>query len=245
VATQPTRWSLVLKAGQADAAGRAALEELCAAYWQPVYALYRRAGVGREAASDLTQGLFADLLERGDLRRADPARGPFRVFLRACARNWLANERAKERAGKRGGGRLPLAIDAAGEEEWLRIEPVDRLDPEAVFERRWVRAVIDRALHRVQREETGAGRDAAFARLRAVLDGGPPPRPWAELAAELGTSEGALKVAAHRLRMRFRECLCAEVAETLPDGVQPGEELGELLRSLAAGSSTRNPPAGV
>ena len=229
-----TRWSLVLAAGRGDATGAAALGELCAAYWPPVYALFRRAGIDAATAQDLTQGLFADLLERGDLTRADPARGRFRGFLRGCARHWLANQRDQARAQRRGGGVAPLRLDVAAEEQRLGAEPVDRLDPEAWFERRWAQTVIERATARLQRDEALAGRSAQCAALQFVLEGSPPPRPWAELAAAQGVSEGALKVAAHRLKGRFRECLIAEVRDTLPEGESEGDELRELLLALGA-----------
>lgn len=233
---QTTRWSLVLRAGEDSASGRQALAELCASYWQPVYWFFRRMQVDVERARDLTQGLFADLLERGDLRCADPQRGRFRAWLRACARHWLTDEDERARAHKRGGGAPVLSLDVEVEEARYVLEPVDRLDPEAVFERRWAQAVIERALARLERDEGAARRGAQFPHLRPVLDGGPPPRPWAEVARQLGTTEGALKVAAHRLRARLRECLLAEVRETLPDDEPPGDEVRELLASLRAGS---------
>jgi DNA-directed RNA polymerase specialized sigma24 family protein len=207
---------------------------LLTSYWQPVYGFFRRLGADREAAADLTQGLFADLLARGDLRTAAPERGRFRGFLRGCARHWWANQRDLESAAKRGGGRRRLSLDAEGMESWLQQLPVDGLDAEAVFERRWAQDVIDRALLRIERDESAAGRRAAFEVLATILDGGPPSEPWAALAARLQTTEGALKVAAHRLRVRFRDCLVAEVRDTLPDDSDPGDELRELLVALQA-----------
>ncbi|MEZ5966418.1 MAG: hypothetical protein R3F56_21460 [Planctomycetota bacterium] len=238
MAFHTTRWSLVARAGTDDLAGRQALAELCQAYWQPVYWLYRRLRVDPERARDLTQGLFAHLLERGDLRRADPQRGRFRAWLRACARHWLADEHERERAHKRGGGAVVLSLDVAAEESRYGLQAVDHLDAEALFERRWAQTVIERALVRLEREETTARRGALFPHLRVVLEGEGPRRPWADLARELDTSEGALKVAAHRLRARFRDCLVAEVRDTLPDDVAPGDEVNELRRSLDAGAET-------
>jgi RNA polymerase sigma-70 factor (ECF subfamily) len=234
VTFQTTRWSLILRARQRDAEGVHALDELLGCYWQPVYGFYRRLGADRDAAADLTQGLFADLLSRGDLATAAPEAGRFRGFLRSCARHWWANERQRAAAQKRGGGRQPVQIDADDMEAWLDSLPVDDLDAEAVYERRWAQTVIDRALARLEREERAADRHASFQHLRTVLDGGPPPVPWAVLAGHLQTTEGALKVAAHRLKLRFRDCLTAEVRETLPDGCDPGDELRELLVALQA-----------
>lgn len=232
-----------MRAGRSDAAGASALGELCGHYWQPVYWLYRRRGVDAELAADLTQGLFAHLLERGDFARADPARGRFRTFLRTCAEHWLAKHYEREHAHKRGGAVQVVSLDAGAEETRLRLEPIDNLTPEAVFERRWASAVFERALQRLEREERDARRERQFAVLRDVLDGNPPPRPWAELARELDVGESALKVAAHRLKARLREALCAEVRDTLPDDVAPGEELRELLAAFGA-AAARNPGAG-
>ncbi len=236
---QTTRWSLVLRARGSDEAAQQALAELCANYWPPVYWLYRRRGVDAESARDLTQGLFAHLLARGDLQRGDQERGRFRAYVRTCALHWLQNERDRDHRDKRGGGAVPLSFDSGGEETRLALQPIDRCTPEAAFERRWAEAVLERALQRLERDEASARRGAQFAVLRPVLDGGPPPRPWADLAQDLGITEGALKVAAHRLKARFRDSLLAEVRDTLPDGIAPGEELQELLQSLAAPRESR------
>ena len=229
---QTTRWSLILRARGGNADGAQALDQLLAAYWQPVYVFYRRLGADRDAAADLTQGLFADLLARGDLATATPERGRFRSFLRSCARHYHANERARNAAGKRGGGAAPVPLDRDAAEEWLGAEPIDADDAEAVFERRWAQTVLDRALWRLEQEEIAATRAAQFAVLRTSLDGSAPRQPWAELAASLDTSEGALKVAAHRLKTRFRACVVAEVRETLADEAVAGDELRELLAAL-------------
>jgi len=239
---QTTRWSLILRARQRDAAGAEALGQLLAAYWQPVYVFFRRLGADADAAADLTQGLYADLLQRGDLATASPERGRFRAFLRTCARHWWANERERAAAQKRGGGVPPVPIDRGDVETWIGEHAVDGDDAAALFEQRWAQTVLDRAMWRLEQEELAAGRRDQFARLRMCLDGGPPPEPWAALAARLATTEGALRVAAHRLKERFRDCIASEVRETLPDDCAPGEELQELLVALQAkarGSSPR------
>lgn len=233
VAFQTTRWSLVLRAAHADADGAAALAELCAADWPPVYAFYRRSGIAADRAADLTQGLFADLLERGGLPAADPQRGSYRAYLRACARHWLANRQDHDAAQKRGGGVRVVSLDCDAEERRLRREPVATEGPEQAFERRWAQSLIEAALAGLEADERAAGRGALFGLLRPVLDSGAPSRPWRQLAAELDTTEGALRVAAHRLRTRFRERLCAEVRETLPPDAPAGDELSELLRALS------------
>lgn len=227
---QTTRWSLILRARGADADGAQALGELLAAYWQPVYVFYRRLGAGDDEAADLTQGLFADLLARGDLATATPERGRFRSFLRSCARHFWTHERERAEAQKRGGGATLLPIDRDDAEAWLG--KVDAEDADALFERRWAETVLARALWRLEQDELMAGRREQFAVLRAVLDGSPPARPWADLAADLDTTEGALKVAAHRLKARFRHCVVGEVRETLAGECVPGDELQELLAAL-------------
>ena len=232
-----TRWSLVVRARSGDAHGRRALDELCAIYWPAVYALYRREGLDADAAGDVTQALFADLLERGDFANATPERGRFRAWLCTCARHFLSNARASARAGKRGGGRPTLSLDVEREEGRLSREPLDHLDPAAAFERRWAQTVIETALRRLAGAEVEAGREALFAALRPTLEGASPTHGWAALAAELGSSEGALRVAAHRLRGRFRDRLLAEVRETLDDPAGAGDEIAELMRALQAGKA--------
>lgn len=229
---QTTRWSLILRARGPEAAGAQALDQLLAAYWQPVYVFYRRLGAAGDEAADLTQGLFADLLARGDLATVTPERGRFRSFLRACARHFWTHERERAAAKKRGGGASLVPIDRDGAEAWLGKELVDHSDADALFERRWAETVLARALWRLEQEELAAGRREQFAALRSGLDGRAPDRPWAELAARLDTTEGALKVAAHRLKARFRACIVGEVRETLADECAPGEELHELLSAL-------------
>jgi DNA-directed RNA polymerase specialized sigma24 family protein len=229
---QTTRWSLVLRAAQPGDAGRLALGELCAGYWQPVYVFYRRLGANSDDAADLTQGLFADLLARGDLATTAPERGRFRAWLRTCARNWWTNERERASAQKRGGGIATVPLDRGDAEAWFGREAAALDDADAVFERRWAQTVIERAVWRLEQDEIAAGRGELFAHLRPSLDGDGAAGSWAALAARLGTSEGALKVAAHRLRSRCRERVVAEVRETLADTGAPGEELRELLAAL-------------
>lgn len=232
-----TRWSLIARSGQRDAVGQRALEELCELYWPAVYAFYRHDGADPEAAKDLTQGLLLDLLERDGFASADADRGRFRSYLRVCARNFAANARAREQAQKRGGAMPTLSLDFGQEEQGLQTEPVDGLDADAVFERRWARAVIDAALAALEAEETESGRGRLFAVLRPTLEGESLGRPYAEVAAELGISEGAFKVTAHRLRARFRSRLLAEVGQTVADGstAELEDEVRQLLTALQAG----------
>jgi RNA polymerase sigma factor (sigma-70 family) len=229
-----TRWSLVLRARRPDADGQRALDELLAAYWQPVYVLYRRLGARPQDAEDLTQGLFAHLLARGDLATATPERGRFRAFLATCARHWWANERERTTTSKRGGDVRVRSLDAADAERWLDGEADAAADPALAFDRRWARTVLDRATSRLERQEQEAGRGTRFAELRDRLADGDRGEPWSALAARIGVNEGALRVAAHRLRARLRDCVLAELRDTVEHGVELEDEVRALLAALAA-----------
>lgn len=211
---------------------RAALADLCAAYWPPLYAFARRAGAGPHDAADLVQGFFARLLEKGDLSSADPARGRFRAWLVVAFRNFSANARDRERAKKRGGGRVPLRIDADAAETLYAPEPADPRTPDREFERRWALTVLARALEHLAAEQGRAGKQAEFEALRPWLVGGGAEGGYARLADALGRNEGALKVAVHRLRRRYGELLREEVAGTLDDPGQVEAELAALMEAL-------------
>jgi len=232
VAFHTTRWSLITRASGADSSATKALNELCQIYWPAVYAMYRAGGTDPDHARDLTQGLFADLLERADFAKANPDRGRFRAYIRTCARNWLHNEHDRERAKKRGGDTQTFSLNASEEEQRLQHEPKTDQDAAAIFERRWAQAVIEQALNTLSVEEYQAGRGNAFEILRPSLEGDNLSRSWAEVAADLGTTEGALRVAVHRLRQRFRTRLEAEVRDTLTEHDSDGSELAELLSAL-------------
>jgi RNA polymerase sigma-70 factor (ECF subfamily) len=229
-----TRWSVVLTAGHRDGpAARAALETLCAAYWYPLYAYVRRRGIASEDARDLTQSFFAQLLERNDCARADRDRGRFRAFLLASLRHHLANEWDRERAAKRGGGATPAPLDLDGAEERYALEDDRELTPEQHFDRTWALEVLEKALALLQSEYAARGQAELFAALSATLTAGEASESYAAIAARLGSSEGAIKVAAHRLRERYRETLRAEVAGTLADPSLVDEELAALRRTFS------------
>jgi len=216
-----TRWSVVRAAGAAPPTERrAALETLCKSYRPPVLAFVRRR-CGDAAAEDLVQAFFARLLEKDDLRQADPERGRFRAFLLAALQHFLANERERERARKRGGGRAPASLDAQSN---AGLEPHTSETPEREFERAWARAVLARAHERLATEQHEAGKDALFARLAPLLGQDEERVPHAEIAAACGTSENASRVALHRLRKRLGELVRDEVRET----VGPGEVEDEV-----------------
>ena len=224
-----THWSIVLAAGddnQPDS--KAALATLCEAYWYPLYCYVRRRGHGADESQDLAQEFFAVLLAKESLRAADPERGRFRSFLLASMNNFLANQRRRQHAQKRGGGQAPLSLDFESAESRFTHEPSHDLTPEKVYERRWAMTLLDRALSTLRQEYVAGGKGALFDRLSVFLAGdrGPACR---DLAAELDMTEGAVKVAVHRLRKRCREQLRCEVADTVADPGDVEDELRDLL----------------
>ena len=228
-----TQWSRVARAGGPPTPeARAALAELCDAYWYPIYALIRRKGYQADAALDLTQDYFARLLEKGTVAAADPVKGRFRSFLLADCSFFLADRRDRDRARRRGGGRPVLSIDARDAEGRFLREPSHDRTPERMFERDWTLALIARAFDRVERHYAGTGRSELFRRLKPLVASDPDAAPRAAVAAELGLSEGNLRVVLHRLRARFATGLREEVAATLRDAGD--EAIAEELRALFA-----------
>lgn len=231
-----TRWSVVVAAGRpTTAVSREALEILCRTYWYPLYAYARRRGADRHAAQDLVQGFFAMILERGAVAAADPERGRFRTFLLTSFRNFAVDEHDRAAALKRGGGvpALSLDLDFDGGESRLAMEPSHGLTPEREFERRWALALLARALRRTRDAfEASTGRAELYAALVPFIGGEGDAAPYAEIAARLGTTEGAIKVAVHRLRAAHRENVRAEVRDTVGDGADVDAEIRDLLAAL-------------
>lgn len=227
-----TRWSVVRAAGGDGPAARAALETLCRDYWLPVYGFVRRRVPNRDDALDLTQGFFADLLERRSVDAAERSRGRFRAFLLTALKNYLANARAKAAAGKRGGGRPLLSLDAQTADGRLGRQPVDAATPDRHFERLWAVAVLDRALGRLEAEQAAAGRAAAFRTLRPLLTGDDGAEGYAAPARELGLTEQAARAAVYRLRKRYRDLLRDEIARTVSSPDEIDEELRRLFTAF-------------
>lgn len=225
-----THWSVVMAAAHgSEVTARRALEALCEKYWPPIYAFMRRQGLGAEDAQDATQGLFASLIESESLRKASPERGRFRSYLLGAAKHYLSNERKSARAKKRGGGQWTLSLDFEREEAQYRAEPADPDTPDKMYERRWVLALLDSTLERLAEEARQQGEEAVFAALRPYLTREEPAAPYAAAAAALGTTEGAFKVAVHRLRKRFAAMLRAEIADTLCNPDEVDEEIQHLF----------------
>ena len=228
-----THWSVVLRAGRNDTTqAQAALSHLCEIYWYPLYAYVRQRDHSPEDAQDLTQEFFARLIEKGTLAHADPARGRFRTFLLASLNHFLVHEWEKARAFKRGGGQLIVSLDLAAAEKWYALEPADQSTPEKAFEKRWALALLQAVLDRLESEYHQEGRQELFASLQATLTGTRETQPYAALAAQLKMTEGAVKVAVHRLRKRYRELLKAEVASTVNGPEEAEEELRHLFATL-------------
>jgi RNA polymerase sigma-70 factor (ECF subfamily) len=231
---ETTSWTKVLVAREAASTeSRQALEALCRNYWYPLYAFVRRQGHDADEARDLTQAYFAELLEKGYLEDYDPSRGRFRVFLKASVRHFLSKQREKARTWKRGGRTEVLSLDADAIESRYRDEPADRLTPEEIFERRWTLTVLERALGRLRHEQEAAGRGADFARVEGFLTGEDTQTPYRDVAAALGTSEGAIRTTVQRLRKRFGTLLRDEIADTVSSPDQVDDELRHLLGVIA------------
>jgi RNA polymerase sigma factor (sigma-70 family) len=233
---ETTHWSVVVAAGKTGGPEAAvALATLCERYWSPLYAFVRRSGYDTHQARDLTQSFFAVLLEKGYVKDADRTRGRFRTFLLASVRHHLSKERDRERAQKRGGGRPVLSLDFEIGEESYRLEPVDDRTPERVFLRRYALTLLGTVLTRLEDAHHGKGKqkEALFDSLAPFLGGGGPVPTQREVAERLGMTEGAVKVALHRLRRSYRQTLRAEIAETVADPAEVDDEIRELLEAVS------------
>ena len=228
-----TRWTVVLRAGGATSDGSAAaLEQLCRTYWYPLYSYARRTGLPAHDAEDLTQSFFAYLLEKDTIARADRERGRFRSFLLSAFKNFHANERAHQAAAKRGGGKALVSLDALQAEEHYRHEPRSDLSPERLYDQKWAASLLEQVMQLLRTEYTTLGKGPLFNALRGVIWGGRQEGGYEALARQLGMSEGAFKVAVHRLRTRFKECLHQEVAQTVATPGEIEDELRHLLTAL-------------
>jgi RNA polymerase sigma factor (sigma-70 family) len=228
-----TRWSLVLAAGRGDAPeAQSALAALCQIYWYPLYAYVRRSGHLADEARDLTQEFFARLLEKHYLRAADSERGRFRSFLLTALKRFLSKERHRTRAFKRGGGRSVLSLDFEQGESRFLLEPATDVTAETIYERRWALALLDRAMARLRDEFERAEKREDFERLKVFLTGEAAALSYRDVAAATGTTEGAVKVAVHRLRRRFRDIVLAEIAQTVSTPEDAEEELRHLFEAV-------------
>ena len=223
-----------MAAGGGDVpAARAAVATLCETYWYPLYAyVRRRGGASADDARDLTQAFLVSLLERRDFEQLSPDRGRFRSFLLASLKHFLANDAARRHTLKRGSGMTPLSLELDRAEGRYSTEPAEPATPESIYERRWALTLIERVLAGLRAEWADHGRAVEFDELKEGLLGGGPAGGYAAAAARLGASEGALKVAAHRLRRKFQARLRQEIAETVADPAEIDDEIRYLIRAL-------------
>ncbi len=230
-----TQWSVVLSAQDGKSPqSQQALATLCETYWFPLYAYVRRSGHSSHDAQDLTQEFFAEFLGKDFLKDVDHRRGKFRSFLLAALKHFLSHQRERARAGRRGGGRVPFSLDFEDAENRYRLEPEDPITPERLYQQRWALTLLDRVVRRLQDEHARAGKTETFDALKEFLTAGRESRPYGRVAEGLGISEGAIKVAVHRLRRRYREVLKEEIAQTVADPAEIDAELRELFAAVGS-----------
>lgn len=228
-----THWSLVLEAGRRSAPeADAALEMLCRAYWFPLYAFARRRGYSPDDAADLTQEFFSRLIEKSFLESANPERGRFRTFLLTIFQRFLAKEFDRSQAIKRGGGLTHLSIDFDDGEMRYAGGLTDEQTPERIFERQWALTLLQRVVDQLRTEYRSKGKGELFEQCRSFLVGSAAAIGAAGTARNLNITEGALRVAIHRLRERYRELLRIEVAGTIADETTIDDELLQLRRAI-------------
>ena len=229
-----THWSVVLAAGRSSCAQqKQALETLCQSYWFPLYAFLRRRGYDAHQAEDYTQGFFADILEKHDLRAADPERGRFRSFLLATLKHFLSDERDRAQAQKRGGGRRLLSLDFREAESQYHLEPADRLSPERLFEKSWALTVLEKTMVSLRADSARKGKEDVFDHLKVYLTIEKDDIPYRDMAEKLKMSEGSVRIAVHRLRRQYRKLLRDEIAQTVATEDQIDEEIEQLFAALA------------
>ncbi len=229
-----THWSVVLAAGRSSSPDHEpALSTLCQTYWFPLYAYLRRHGYDAHEAADHTQAFFAQMLDKNYLGKVRPKPGKFRNFLLTALKHFVANERARAAALKRGGGRAALSLDFENAESRYALEPAEDLTPEKLFEKSWALKVLERTMDRLDAELAEKGKQKVFDHLKIYIAAEPNSVPYREAAAELNMTEGAVRVAVHRLRKRCREILRDEIAQTVAGQEQIDDEIRRLFSALS------------
>jgi RNA polymerase sigma factor (sigma-70 family) len=229
-----TQWTRVLEARGDSSDAKAALSDLCAAYYAPVLAFVRRNSPDENAARDLTQEFFARLLAGRGLN-ADPQRGRFRSYLLAAVKNFLADMWDHANAAKRGGGEITISIESQNDASpGLEIPDRRASDPEREFDRKWALTILDRALATLSAEHAEPQDRKQFEALKPWLTGDNENLSQADAGRQLGCSESTVKVAIHRLRKRFRELVKSEIRQTMNDPAQVADELACLVAALSA-----------
>lgn len=225
-----TQWSVVVAAGQnSSPEAHEALEVLCQKYWGPLYAFVRRRNYSVEDAQDITQGFFARFLERGSIGEASRERGKFRAYLLTALKHYMVDGWRREQAHKRGAGQATLSLDFDAAEGSYGLLAADETTPETMYEQGWAVTMLNGILGRLEREYAGAGKTEVFGKLKPSLTGEDSGATYAQLAGELGMTEGAVKVAVHRLRKRFGALLRGEIAQTVADAEDIEDEIQHLF----------------
>jgi RNA polymerase sigma factor (sigma-70 family) len=224
-----THWSVVLEAQGESPAAQEALEKLCHTYWRPIFSFLQRQGVGREEAEDLTQGFFAELLERRSLTAVRKEKGRLRSFLLGAVKHFLADERRHAMAIKRGKGQRLIPLEELSVDEGGQTELADPVTPEQIYERRWASTVLEHVLIRLRDEYRVADNAALFDSLKQLLPDEPGALSQADVAAQLGMSENAVRQAFHRFRQRYQSLLREEIAHTVATPADIEDELRHLI----------------
>jgi RNA polymerase sigma factor (sigma-70 family) len=225
-----THWSVVLEAQGESPAAQQALEKLCRVYWRPIYSFVRRQGAGPEEGQDLTQGFFALLLERRDLRTVRKEKGRLRSYLLSAVKHFLADERRRAMAIKRGKGQRLIPLEDLQTEERSGMEPADPLTAERIYERRWASTLLSRVLCRLEDQYQTRGKSALFDSFNQLLADEPGAPSQADIAAQLGMTENAVSQAFHRFRQSYQSLLREEIAHTV---ATPGDIENELRYLIA------------
>lgn len=226
-----TRWSLVLQSRGEGPEAKRALEDLCRAYWFPLYAWCRRYGLSPTDAEDMVQGFFVQVLEKRLFDFADAERGKLRTFLLTVLQRHVNDERGKARAQRRGGGKV-ISFDSIEAEEWYSSESIAGESADQLYDRQWALTVLDNAVRRLEEEAIAKNKGEAFMAMRPFLTGESDAAEYDQAAGRVAMKPATFRVAVHRLRTKFREALRTEVAETQPDGANIDEEIGYLMEVL-------------
>ncbi len=225
-----TQWSVVRAVNNENTvAANHALQELCQTYWYPLYTYVRRQGNDANAAADLTQAFFADLLQREDLKKVDPSLGKFRSFLLAALKHFLLNQWDKAKAQKRGGGKSPLSLDFGEADDRYRLEPSHDQTPDVIYQKQWAKTLLDRVTASLRSEFAGRGKAHQFDKLQKFLSGKNSEETLGDVADQLSMTEVAVKVAVHRMRQRFGEILRIEIANTVSSEEEIDAEIQQLF----------------
>ncbi len=209
-----------------------ALETLCETYWFPLYAFVRRRGFAHDQAADLTQGFFADLLQRQDLQNVDPQKGRFRAFLLTAISNYIGNQLDFQKAQKRGGNVKTLSLDFEQADQRIRLEPFHEQTAESEFLKEWALTLLEKARHAIRAEFAQSDRAESFDELQVFLSGDRPDISYQQVGEKIGKSAGAVKVAVHRLRQRFHQQIRQEIACTVATEAEIDAEIHDLFDAL-------------